>query len=154
MKRHVYIKRLHTVERNFLRNIEYNETSEKLGNYLSKLDKLHNIRFTPYSAYIPLFYRRNWVDLQRILKNWKINFHKFFWKDSFGFSRNHYYLLETFTLMLTKETGISWRETFGEWRHSLAISRMPSKWTSGRSARPPSRGARPPSRGAWPPSPS
>ena len=40
-----------------------------------------------------------------------------------------------------KVFGIARRETFGGWRRGLEISRMPARWTSGRSARPPSRGA-------------
>ena len=34
--------------------------------------------------------------------------------------------------------GIARREIFEGWRRGLEISRMPARWTSGRSARPPS----------------
>ena len=39
--------------------------------------------------------------------------------------------------------GISWREIFGGWRRGFEISRMPARWISGRSARPPSHSDRP-----------
>ena len=41
-------------------------------------------------------------------------------------------------LCTIKKKGIARREPFGGWRRSLEFSRMPARWTSGRSARPPS----------------